>query len=81
MKKLHSILKKAVAKQSLSVVVIGGSMPYGAGLEPHAFRDCWPTQMMHMLKALLSIKVSVNNLAIRAVSSDSQAQFHFSYIM
>ena len=61
-------------------MVLGGSLPYGAGLEPNQFRDSWPTQLMHILKAVYKIEVTVNNLAIRAVSSDAQAGLKFSYI-
>lgn len=80
-RKVHNALAKAIAKMSLQVVIIGGSMPLGAGLEPHSYRDCWPTQLMHMLTSMLGIAVKVHNLGIRAVSSDAQAQLHFNFIM
>ena len=45
------------------------------------FRDCWPTKLREMLHKMFDIKVTVNNLSIRAVSSDSQASSRFQYIM
>ena len=80
-KRMHHVLKKAVQRKSLRLVVLGGSVPFGVGLEPNAYRDCWPTQLMHMLKTIFNIKVSMNNLSIRAVSSDAQATGHFKYLM
>lgn len=79
-KKLHAILKKAILKKSLNIIVLGGSVPFGAGLEPNHARFCWPSQLMRMLQKIYNIKVSVNNLSIRAVSSDSQATGRFKYI-
>lgn len=80
-KRVHNVLNKAMHKKSLQVLVIGGSVPYGAGLEPNAYRDSWPTQLKHMLHNIFNIKVYVNNLSIRAVSSDSQATSRFNFIM
>ena len=79
-KKLHQTLRKAVSKKSLNIIVLGGSLPYGAGLEPHTFRDCWPTQLQNILHKIYKFKIKVNNLAIRAVSSDAQASLRFNYI-
>jgi hypothetical protein len=80
-KRMHNVLNKAVQRKSLRIVVLGGSVPFGAGLEPNTYRDNWPSQLMQMLKEIFQMKVNVNNLAIRAVSSDAQATGHFKYLL
>jgi hypothetical protein len=80
-RRIHNALRKAMEKKVLNVVVMGGSMPLGAGLGPNSYHDRWPRQLQNMLGEVFKIKVRVHNLGIRAVSSDSQAQNHFNFIM
>jgi hypothetical protein len=74
-------LVRALESGNLTVVVLGGSVPYGHGLR-HRQTESWPAQMKTVLAGLCpGLQVEVVNLAIPAIPSNSQAQTHFSQFL
>jgi hypothetical protein len=74
--RLKAALKRAREEKGLHVVVLGGSVPWGARLRDN--RKKWSDRLQIMLTAVLKpIKVTVTNLAVPGTPSHTQAQAHF----